>query len=385
MAESIHEATVDVEMNTANQFEHLLVIRLSAMGDVAMTVPVLSALTRQYPSLKITVLTKPFFTPMFAQLENVSVFEADVKGKHKGVFGLWTLYKAFRNQNIKAVADLHNVLRSNVLKYYFKSGGISFFQVDKARAEKKALTSADNKVFKPLKTTYERYADVFRASGYPIDLSAAAPLSKEQLSKKTLNWLLENSDKAAKLLIENSRENPKPPNDDLLKIIGIAPFAAFAGKSYPIHLLEKVLDQLNKTNRYSIIFFGGGHQEKKKLDTLAGPFESCINSAGKLSFTEELALISNLDVMLSMDSGNGHLAAMYGIPVVSLWGVTHPHAGFYPFGQDPKNALLADRKKFPLIPTSIYGNKMPKGYEKAIETISPNAVFAKLMEVLNEK
>ncbi|MEO0528703.1 MAG: glycosyltransferase family 9 protein, partial [Bacteroidota bacterium] len=105
---------------------------------------------------------------------------------------------------------------------------------------------------------------------------------------------------------------------------------------------------------------------------------------GKLTFQEELALISNLDLMLSMDSGNAHLAAMYGIPVVTLWGVTHPYAGFYPIKQARDNALLANRDKYPLIPTSVYGNKMPSGYEKAMETISPEAVFQKIEMILRK-
>ena len=349
------------EKATNRNIKRLLIIRLSAMGDVAMTVPVLSALTHQYPDLQITVLTKPFFAPIFAQLNNVSVYEADVKGRHEGVFGLYALYKELSAQKVDAVADLHNVLRSKVLKRYFKFGGIPFFQVDKGRAEKKTLTKTKNKVFEPLKTMHERYADVLAALGFSVNLSASTPLVKERLSEETLK-LLGNSTK---------------------KYVGIAPFAAFAGKKYPFHLMEEVIGQLDNAKKYNVLLFGGGAEEEQKLEFLASRFASCINVAGKISFPEELSLISNLDVMLSMDSGNGHLAAMYGIPVVTLWGVTHPYAGFAPFGQDANNVLLADREKYPLIPTSIYGNKIPEGYEKAMETISPKYVVAKLIGILD--
>ncbi|SDD71476.1 ADP-heptose:LPS heptosyltransferase [Pricia antarctica] len=339
----------------------LLIIRLSAMGDVAMTIPVLSALTHDYPNLKITVLTKNFFAPMFAQFKNVEVFEADVKGRHKGVFGLYTLYQDLRARHIDAVADLHNVLRSKVLKRYFRFGGIPFFQIDKGRADKKGLTASKNKIFTPLKTTHQRYVDVFSALGFPVDLSKAVPLSKEELSENTVELIGSNTK----------------------KWLGIAPFAAFEGKMYPLRLMEEVIRKLDDTEKYAIFLFGGGKEEEKKLEALATHFTSCINVSGKLSFPEELALISNLDGMLSMDSGNGHLAAMYGIPVITLWGITHPFAGFYPFGQDADNALLANREKFPLIPTSVYGNKMPKGYETAMQTILPGDVFEKVEAVLN--
>ena len=338
----------------------LLVIRLSAMGDVAMTVPVLSAFTAQYPDVKITVLTRSFFRPMFSQLSNVSVFEADVKGRHKGAFGLWKLYKELIALNIDAVADLHNVLRSKVLKRYFRFGRIPVAQIDKGRSEKKSLTATSNKVFEPLRSTHQRYAEVFAALGFPLDLSKARPLSKEKRSEKTIEMI----------------------GSDAKKWLGIAPFAAYEGKMYPLVLMEKVIAALDSSNNYKILLFGGGKTERQQLVESEAKFDNCINVVGKLSFSEELALISNLDGMLSMDSGNGHLAAMYGIPVITLWGVTHPYAGFSPYGQDASTALYADREKYPLIPTSVYGSKMPEGYEKAMETIAPEDVVRKIEEVL---
>ena len=84
-----------------------------------MTVPVLRALTTQHPELKITVVTRSFFKPFFQDLENVSVYEADLKGKHKGILGLYKLSKELKALNFDAVADLHNVLRSKILKFFF--------------------------------------------------------------------------------------------------------------------------------------------------------------------------------------------------------------------------------------------------------------------------
>ncbi|MGB5820698.1 MAG: glycosyltransferase family 9 protein [Saonia sp.] len=341
---------------------HMLVIRLSAMGDVAMTVPVISALTNQYPQLKITVLTREFFRPMFSQIPEINVYAADVKGKHKGVAGLWKLYKELKALHMDAVADLHHVLRSNILKKFFLLDAVPFVQINKGRAEKKSLTALKNKIFKPLKTTHERYADVFSRLGFPLDIGHTVVLPKQALSDKALGIV----------------------GSDAKRWIGIAPFAAFEGKTYPTDLMERVIRALNNTEKYKILFFGGTN-EKAMLDYWEKQFGHCVNIAGKLSFQEELALISNLDLMLCMDSGNAHLSAMYGVPTITLWGVTHPYAGFYPFKQDADNALLSDRETYPLIPTSVYGNRMPKGYEKVMETISPHEVFLKINKILNEK
>ena len=107
-----------------------------------------------------------------------------------------------------------------------------------------------------------------------------------------------------------------------------------------------------------------------------------MNVAGKLSFKDELNLISNLKLMVSMDSGNAHIAAMFGLEVITLWGVTHPYAGFYPFNQNMDNALLSDRNKYPKIPTSIYGNKYPKGYEGVMESIDYKKVVNKIESIV---
>ena len=341
--------------------KHLLVIRLSAMGDVAMTVPVISALIKQYPEVRITVLTRDFYKPIFSQLPKVNVYVADVKGKHKGVFGLWKLYMELKTLQIDAVADVHNVLRSTILKQFFKLGGYQFAQIDKGRAEKKELTARENKVLKPLKTTHQRYADVFAALNFPVDLQNPPLLTKRLLSEKSQQLM----------------------GFEVNIRIGIAPFAAYAGKMYPLDLMEKVIDQLNK--EFKILLFGGGKKERKQLETWEKQFPNTVNTVGKLTFNEELDLISNLDLMLAMDSGNAHLASLFGVPTVTVWGVTHPYAGFYPFGQAIENALLADRKKFPLIPTSVYGNKMPEGYSQAMRTINPEEILRKIQTILEKK
>jgi len=334
--------------------KHILVIRLSAMGDVAMIIPVLRAFTQQYPEVKITVLTREFFTPFFRDLSNIKVFPIDVKGKHKGILGLYKLSKEIKALHIDVVADLHNVIRSKILKFFLS--GIQCIQIDKGRAEKKALTSG--KTMKQLKSTHQRYVDVFNALGFTIDLS------------NSVFPEIINLDAKLKTVLGNHTQ----------KWIGIAPFAAFESKMYPLELMKSVIETLSKTHK--IILFGGGKKETETLNKIETKFDNVVNLAGKLSLNEELDVISNLDVMLSMDSGNAHIAAMLGVKVISIWGVTHPFAGFSPFNQPEDFALLSDRNQFPLIPTSIYGNKYPENYKKASSSISPKTIIKKIESVI---
>ena len=142
--------------------KRLLVFRFSAMGDVAMTIPVLYSLIKEYPDLQITIVSRPAFRPFFEQLpENISFVAADLYGKHKGIKGLYRLYRELNQTKYDAVADLHNVLRTFFLRWCFKVSGVSVKHLDKDRKAKKALIRQKNKIRQPLQTTFERYTKVF--------------------------------------------------------------------------------------------------------------------------------------------------------------------------------------------------------------------------------
>ncbi len=341
----------------SNAIQHIAVIRLSAMGDVAMTVPVIRAFVHQNPSVKITVVSRPFFQPFFDEIPNVNFFAVDIKGRHNGFLGLVKLYSDLKKLNFDAVADLHNVLRSIVVRNLFALSGKKVAHTDKGRADKKALTRAENKIFQPVKSMVERHVDTFNELGFFVDL--ANPIFPE---KAIL------SDEVFKISGEKETR----------KWIGIAPFAQYDSKVYPLDLMQKVIDNLAKNQTYKIFLFGGGKKEIVQLNALAEAKDNVMVAAGKLSFTQELQLISNLNLMLSMDSGNAHIAAMLGLKVITLWGATHPYAGFKPFYQPMDYCLTSNREQYPLLPTSVYGNKKVEGYQNAMRTISVVKVVEKI-------
>ena len=348
--------------------QHILVIRLSAMGDVAMTVPVLKAFSLQSrnfgTNVKITVVSRPFFKPFFDDIENVTFFAIDLKERHKGFLGLLRLFSDLRKLNINAVADLHNVLRSKVVRTLFALSGKKVAATNKGRNDKKELTKLAVKTISPTKSMFARHAETFEKLGFPLDLESRSfgtifpekvILSEEIIAitgKKEGNW------------------------------IGIAPFAQYESKVYPIDLMQDVIDGLAKNSSSKIFLFGGGKEEIKKLKQLQNYYNNVIVLAGKTNLKEELAIISNLNVMLSMDSGNAHIAAMLGIKVITLWGATHPFAGFKPFNQPDDFCITSDREKYPFLPTSVYGNKKVAGYENAMRSILPETVIRKINSVL---
>ena len=327
------------------------------MGDVAMTIPVLRAFSIQNNDVKITVVSRPFFKPFFDTIPNVSFFGVDLKERHNGFLGLLRLFLDLKKFGITHVADLHNVLRSKIVRSLFALSGKKVAATDKGRSDKKALTRAENKIFEPTKSMFERHVETFKKLGFQIDLSNPTFPERVVFSNEILSKIGDFSG---------------------MKLIGIAPFAQYESKVYPLDLMQQVIDKLAKNSNQKILLFGGGEAEIKKLNQLQNNYQNVIVVAGKISFQEELQLISNLDVMLSMDSGNAHIAAMLGIKVITLWGATHPYAGFKPFNQFMENCLVSDRTKYPLLPTSVYGNKIIKGYEDVMRTISVEEVVSKL-------
>lgn len=327
------------------------------MGDVAMTVPVIRAFVAQHPNVKITVVSRAFFAPLFDGMENVNFFAVDLKHRHKGFLGLLRLYSDLKQQNIDAVADLHNVLRSKIIRNLFALSGKKVAFTDKGRSEKKALTEPENKVFKPLKPMTERHVDTFKQLGFSVDLSSPTFPPKAVLSESIL-----------KITGEKNHHN----------WIGIAPFAQYQSKVYPFDLMQQVIDELASDSKNKIFLFGGGDKETQLLHSFSQGKNNVTIASESLPFQEEIQLISNLDLMLSMDSGNAHIAAMLGINVVTLWGATHPYAGFAPFHQPAENALVSDREQFPKLPTSIYGNKKVVGYEDAMRSISIQTIIEKI-------
>ena len=336
--------------------KHILVIRLSAMGDVAMTVPVLQQLLQQNPDVQLTILTQNFMSPLFEPLERTTVYPVETKGKHKGLKGLYKLFRELRNQyDFDAIADLHNVLRSNVIRFLFKTTGVKTATIDKGRKEKKQLTRKEKKRLVQLKTSFQRYAEVFAELNLPVVLNTAQPVFAKQALPP-----------AAIPLFSNTKKN-----------ICIAPFAKHSEKMYPVEKMKQVLTELSDQTHLQLFLLGGGKNEIAVLKEWEKEFPGIINLSGKFSFAEELAIISHMDMMISMDSANMHLASLFGIPVVSVWGATHPYAGFYGWGQSADNAVQIDLY---CRPCSVFGNKpCYRGDHACMEQLPEEKIIEKVI------
>lgn len=340
----------------------ILIIRFSAMGDVALSAPVISSVLEQHPSLEIVFLSRQFFSPFFQEHDRFTFIGADLKGKHKGVFGLKKLQKELLKEHLfDAVIDLHNVIRSKILRNYFKASGISCFSINKGRKEKKALLNGKIP-FKKLKHTCQRYLDVFEKAGIMASLNDEPCLQTTDTTS----------------LIDFLKTNHCEIKNNFW--IGIAPFAAHRSKEWPIEKMKNVISQLISEGK-TVFLFGGGANEITQLENIKKEFPKSILVAGQLQLTDELALISKLNLMVAMDSSNMHLSTIVGTTVVSIWGATHHYLGFGPLNNE-NNIIEISKEKLNCRPCSIFGKLKSKKDEtcaqQAMELISEKMVLAKI-------
>src|SRR6186713_3318171 len=107
------------------------------MGDVVLLVPAIKALVATYPDVEVTVVTRPKYAPFFYDMERVNVFQADVDYTYNGLLGIRDLFgKLTRKADYDVVIDMHDHVRTVILRTMFKVFGSKVVLFDKGRKEK---------------------------------------------------------------------------------------------------------------------------------------------------------------------------------------------------------------------------------------------------------
>lgn len=283
-----------------------------------MTAPVFREFLEQNADVEIVMVSRSNFEALFADIPNVT-FKGVNLDDYKGFFGLTRLASELISEfHPDLIANLHDVIRTKILDKIYRRKGLKVFKINKGKEEKEHLTDVWNLEKIQLRKTVERYADVFREMGFKVELS------------HTLR-----------------------PKASAKSGIGFAPFAQHKGKMLPLeksYELARILAQ-----NHTIYFFGGGKTETELLEKWEAEIPNTKSLAGRLSLTEELEQISKLELMISMDSANMHLASLMGTRCISIWGQTHPFAGFLGFGQSENDVIQV--KDLTCRPCSVFGDK----------------------------
>lgn len=267
---------------------------------------------------------------------------------------------------VDGLADLHGVLRTHYLRSMFFLSGLPAASIRKGRRAKRRLIRHVPNAFFQLPTSVDRYTRVFERLGFPVtpDFRSVFPSGRFPA------------------LPADCGVPDKAPHE---LWIGIAPFSAHRGKTYPPDMMEEVIARLSAFYPEARLFvFSDAQEASAWREQWEARYERLLFPGPRMGgLGGELALMSRLDVMVSMDSANMHLASLVDVPVVSIWGATHPFVGFLGYGQTTKYAVQVDLL---CRPCSVFGNRAcRRGDYACLTLIPPDSIVNRVAEVLQHR
>lgn len=338
---------------------NVLVMRLSVLGNVAMTIPVLYPVCKANPNTRFIMLTKMWPASMFHDRPaNLKVVDFDVKGSHSGLIGLLKLAAQLHKlYDIDAVADLHNVSGTWIIDAYMKLKGARIARLDREKPKRRALVS--HRTNEPLTPIHDRYRNVFTQLGFeaPDDFT----------------HLYDGRDWPTSPLVPDKEEGQR--------WIAISPFSSHKHKTYPLEQMEQVIAELSKRENYWLFLMGGGKQEKIALRSIARKYKRVVSMAEvKHKFIDEYALLGKCDLMLTMESANMHLASLVNLQAMTVWGPTSPACGYLGYNQVIEDDIQLDMD---CRPCSISGDKACKyGDYRCLKIIKPEYIVQRVVEAV---
>ena len=347
----------------------ILIIRLSSMGDIILTLPVVEALKKEYPDSEILFLCKKKYRDLLHNNPRINrVIEFDSERDHKGINGITRLIKTLKALQFDLILDLHSNLRSffirNLVPAEFKK-----------KYNKRWLARLFMVYFKTFKVKSKHTLDCYMESLQKLGIKSKSKILKFYLSEKDKVW-------ANKFLSENDWNQKRI-------LLGMAPGARWNAKKWDKDKFAKVAKILSRKFPLDVILFG----DKNDTDTISWIDEELsskielkknpnIIHAVDLPFNQVAGILQRCDVLVTNDSGLMHLASFLKVPVIAIFGPTHPGLGFSPLGQDSLVIKVNEKCS----PCSLHGKR--KCYKKeryCMDRISPEQVADKASEFLNKQ
>lgn len=337
----------------------VLVIRLGSIGDIVLTTPVLRALKGGFPKAKICTIVKGEYVQILEGNPHVDeIITVDTRGEHKGFWRLVRLAKALRREGFDLVVDLHANLRSLLISSLV--GGRRKIRYRKRWLQRRAMVYL--KGF-PVKSrhTVDLYLETLR----PLGIEAIHRLPEVSLADEDFRF-------AQGLL---NAEGAK--GGELL--IGINPGAKWPTKRWTAEGFSALGDLLIEKYGARVIVFRDGTNSRFVAQVLSGMAHRPITPPERLSLGQLTALIGNCRLLVTNDSGPMHLAVGRGVPVVAMFGPTHPKLGFFPLGE--RDIVLS--KELNCSPCSLHGRrKCHKGVRECMELITVDEVISAVDGIL---
>lgn len=332
--------------------ERILLIRLSSIGDIVLTTPLIRILRKKITGCRIDFLTKSKFTPLLRHHPDIShLLEFPNEG---GLGALLQLRKFINAQNYDIVFDLHKNFRSFFLAAYQSVRHLS--RLKKYSVRRLLLVKTGLNFYYQIKPVYSRYLDI----AYKLDIQDdnlgtelhLPPTVKTQIRKRLAEHF-----------------------PDRKSCIAIAPGAGFATKRWPIKYFSQIVDMLLQEGYHCFVL--GDKKDKSLANTIAKDNPSCVDFTGKLNLLESAAAIALAEKLITNDSGLMHIAEAVGTPVVAIFGSTVRELGFFPMR--PQSRVL-ENPAIRCRPCSHIGkNRCPRKHFNCMRTITPAMVFHEVL------
>lgn len=327
----------------------ILVIRLSSLGDVLLTTPVLRLLREHRPTAQIDFLTRaPYHDLLCANpcVDRLLVFDP----RH----GLRQTLRTLRQTRYDVIIDLHRTLRSRLLsRGLVARRKLTYTKHTWRRA---LLVHLGWNTLRAMTPVPELYAAPLRRLGITVPLP---PLEMH---------LTAASRDAMRLYLRQAF-----PDRSTAPLLAIAPGARWPTKRWPVERFAAVAQELAQEQRAAVVLLGGTEDAALARALRQRLRVPVLDSTGRLPLQHTAALLQQCRLLLSNDSGLMHLAAALQVPVVAIFGPTVQEFGFYPF-QARARVLSA---ALPCRPCSTKGSiRCPRGHHRCMRQVTVAEVAA---------
>ncbi len=335
----------------------VLITCFSSISNVAAIVPQLYGLTCDYSEHEFIVLSRSFLRPLFDKLNNVTFVGGDIRGAHKTPMGVYRLFKELKAMRPDVVLDMQRSWRTKMIARLFMLFGTKTLAIGFASVEQEMLIKRGAEKYHPIPTIFDRQARLY----------AKIRLKVNDVFEKLYEPSAEQKAKIVGLYGEKEE-----------RWIGIAPFSMARGKTLPFRKMKNIIAYFDKQPNTKISLFVAGEMENELLADWQSLYENVYAVHTNLQLDDELALMNQLDVMVSMDSANMHLASLMAVPVVSVWGASHHYSGFLGWKQSAENCVGVD---FSCRPCTAHSDKKCKyGDYRCLESLHSS----KIIEVIEQ-
>ncbi len=330
------------EMMKEDSYKNILVVRLSSLGDVLLTTPLIRSLKKKYAHANIDFLVKPQFVEAvkFNPYLN-EVIEYSVSKPKETI-------KKLKTKKYDLVVDLQNNFRSAKIR---RALGVKYFIFQKPNFEKFMLVHFKKNLF---------------GGVFPIPLRYIQSVKGLTPDNKGLDLFVP--------------ENVEPSLKDNVNYIGFCPGSKHFTKMYPKEYFIE-LGKLLSAEGYNIVVFGG-RDDEKICKEISSQIPNAINLFNDNQLLQTARNMQYCKAVVCNDSGLMHTAAAVGTPVVAIFGSTVKEFGFVPFGV--KNIIL-ENNSVSCRPCSHIGkDKCPKKHFACMRELTPELVFKNTIKLLSE-